>query len=361
MVSRGNLRQAFNRYPFSFRATLYRAAVPPARISFQVEIAESEKAAESLLYQIEYAQTGTSEDYPSFTIFNERLSRKPSGAPLFDRGDPPAQLSGFLEDDRALFSAIRQAQIAGKKPDFDPLVLHCAQHVSRFNRFRLEPSTLASPSRLPDATQNPSAPVPRIGYAGEDLAATLYRMNEISAPELASIKDRIREIEPSFQDFEFNTLGADRVGFSVIFSDGRQSISAPRLSSGMLTYIGLIVLVTSTSRPAIMMIEEPENGLTPQAVQSFYKALKTLAENPDATKRSQVLISSHSPFVICEAWNGEDRGFIHQVKITNGKSQVRKFSEAIGAQGAQLGKDADGQRTHLSLKLAEEVMSGRYA
>ena len=110
-----------------------------------------------------------------------------------------------------------------------------------------------------------------------------------------------------------------------------------------------------------MMIEEPENGLTPQAIAAFYRALKTLTENADPEKRSQVLISSHSPFVICEAWNGEDRDFIHQVNIVNGRSQIRTFSDVIVQQGVPSGKDSEGYRTHLGLKTAEEVMGGRFS
>ncbi|MCI0416572.1 AAA family ATPase [bacterium] len=314
MISRGNLRQAFSRYPFSFRATLHRGAVAPGRISFFVDMAEHEDSVEAINYQIEYSQTGMSEDSPIFTILNEKLIKAPGNDLLFDRSDPPQQLDGLLENDRPLFSAVRQAQIAGRELHFDPLVMHCAQQISRFNRFRLEPGTLALASRMPEPPDpNSIQSTPRIGYGGDDLAATLYHMKEVSAPELNSIKELIHEIEPNFQDFEFNILGTDRVGFSVVFSDGRQSIAAPRLSSGILAFIGLVVLVSSPNRPAVMMIEEPENGLTPQAIAVFYRALKALTENPDRAKRSQVLISSHSPFVICEAWNGEDRDFIHQV------------------------------------------------
>lgn len=362
MISRGNLKQAFGRYPFSYRATLHRGAAATGRISFGVTMSEFQDSAESLNYYIEYSQTGATEDSPIFTIFNETLTKNPGNHRIFDRSDPPQQLDGLLDNDRPLFSAIRQGQIMGRQLDFDPLVIHCVQQISRFNRFRPEPATLILPSRLPEAPElGTTQPAPRLGYAGEDLAATLYHMKEVSAPELETIKKLIHQIEPSFQDFEFNVLGTDRVGFSVAYSDGRQSIAAPRLSSGMLTFIGLVVLVSSPNRPALMMIEEPENGLTPQAISAFYKGLKALTENPDPAKRSQVIISSHSPFVICEAWNGEDRDFIHQVKINQGRSQIRKFSDVIQQQGIQLGKDESGKRTHLSLKNAEEIMGGRFS
>ena len=108
------------------------------------------------------------------------------------------------------------------------------------------------------------------------------------------------------------------------------------------------------------MIEEPENGLTPQALKLFYQIVRSLALNDDLASRSQVLISSHSPFVICEAWNGEDRDFISQVKVEGGKAIVRKFSEVIAEQEIHLAIK-DGERKHLSLKTAENVMSGYWA
>ena len=140
MISRGNLRQAFGRYPFSFRATLHRGVVAPGRISFVVEMSEHRDSPESLRYEIEYSQTAVTEDFPVFTIINERLIKNPGHQTLFDRSDPPNQLGGLLDDDRPLFSAIRQAQIMGRQLDYEPLVTHCAQQISRFNRFRLEPA-----------------------------------------------------------------------------------------------------------------------------------------------------------------------------------------------------------------------------
>ena len=145
------------------------------------------------------------------------------------------------------------------------------------------------------------------------------------------------------------------------FSDGRGSINAARMSHGNLIFLGLMVLTYSQNRPPVMLIEEPENGLTPAALKRFYKAVRALAFREDEPNRSQVLISSHSPFVMCEAWNGEDRDFIHQLKVEDGQCVVRKLSEAIKEQGVTLAKDDSGKRTNLGLRNAEELMSGYYA
>jgi len=360
MVSRGNLRQAFGPYPYSFRATRHQAASKMARIGYEVHMSRSMGEDPFLAYEIAYSQLKSTEQEPRFTIPTERLVKMPDGIVLFDRKDPDAYkiTKGLvLEDDRSLFAAIRHAELTKTKVKIDDLLSYCARQISHFNRFKLDPGVLAQPSRLPDPTRYT---ISRIGYHGEDLAATLYHLNETQHPALEVIYDSMRAIDPLFEGFEFNTVGTDRIAFAAKYSDDRKVITSVRLSSGTLTYLGLITLVATPSRPPLLMIEEPENGLTPQAVRSFYQAVRTLANHEDPQRRSQVLISSHSPFVICEAWNGEDRDFIHQVKVSEGKALIRKFGKVIDDEGIQLRKK-HGERTNLGLSTAEEVMSGYMA
>jgi predicted ATPase len=361
MVSRGNLRQAFGPYPYSYRATIHRAAGRMARIGYEVRMSRSIDDEEYLVYEIQYHQTGAADQEPQFTIPHERLVKHPGNVLLFDRRDPdatPATKDLDLQEDRSLLAAIRHAELLSKTVNIDELVLYCARQISRFNRFRLDPGVLAQPSRLPDSTRDPT---PRLGYHGEDLSTTLYHLNETQDPSLVYIYERMKAIDPLFEHFEFGTVGTDRIAFAAKYSDHRGAIPSVRLSSGTLNYLGLITLVATPNRPSLLMIEEPENGLTPQAVRSFYQAVRSLAYRQRSDRGSQVLLSSHSPFVICEAWNGEDRKFIHQVKVDNGQALIRDFDQVIREQGIQLRKDNVGDRTILGLTTAEEVMSGYLA
>lgn len=366
MLSRGSLQQAFGPFPYSFFSTRYRgAANRVGRIGFEVSMAYTPQDESFLVYEIDYSQNNFSEDHVDFTIYTERLIKEPGNTVLFDRSSPdkyPLFKNISLDNNRSIFSVLRQQQIVGNEIAKDSLLVHCVQQVSRFNKFRLDPSKLSFTSRLPEVAVQPSpSTVSRIGYNGEDLAAVLYHLAESKSSSLDKIRQKVKEIEPQFSDFQFNTVGADQIGFSLIYSDGRQVIPAARLSSGVLVYIGLIALVLSPNRPSILMIEEPENGLTPQAIRSFYSVVRELANNDSPEQRSQVLLSSHSPLVICEAWNGNDRDFIHQVKVVDGKSRIRKVSDIIATHKIQLGIDNSGTRTHLSLKNAGEIMSGYLA
>lgn len=301
MLATGNIRQAFGGYPYSYSATKYRAATSIARIGFDVIMSRAKDDPQKLSYMINYAQQGVAE--PGNSTF---------------------------------------ANFYG---------------IGRFNRFRLSPHELSRPSRIPEITGD-SLSAPRLGYEGEDLAACLYCMQETKDPALTKIIEEVNAVLPSFDGFEFNILGVERVAFSMKFTDGRGTINSARMSHGNLLFLGLMVLTYSSNRPPVMLMEEPENGLTPAAIEHFYSAVRALAFREDASQRSQVLISSHSPFVMCEAWNGEDRDFIHQVKIENGQSVIRKLSEVIALNAGPLGKDKSGERSVLSLRNAAELMSG---
>ena len=361
LVSRGNVRQAFGPYPFSFRQSRYRGAGTATTISFEVEFSQASDDSEIFNYQIGYRQTSSHETQPLFTITREILSRKSGDDAIFDRSDPEEYaISKYLhaEGDRSLFASLRLAISSGSyQPEAD--IEYLTRHVSQFNKFRLDPLALASTSRRPEiAVDNGTTLTPRIGYHGEDLAATLYYLDETQHSSMEQIRSRMKELIPEFEGFEFSSVGTDKIAFAVKYTDERGVIPSARLSSGTLVFLGLVVLVSSPNRPSVLMIEEPENGLTPQAVKLFYQSLRELALNEDASNRSQVLISSHSPFVICEAWNGDDRDFIHQVKVQDGKSRLRPFSEVAEEQHIHLRKDPSGERTELGLRQAELIMAG---
>jgi len=357
MLSRGNLKQAFGPYPFSFKSTIFRGASKVSKIGFRVVMSKNREDKSSLEYEIDYAQTGLGEDHLQFVVNHERLISHPEEKVIFDRSDPDIYQiakSVSLENDRSLLAAVRYSQSQGAEIN-NELLAYCAQQVSRFNKFRLDASILGLPTRLPD----PSGEVlPRLGYHGEDLAATLFHLQETQDPALTAIRATLREIDSQFVDFEFSAVGTDRIAFAVNYSDPRGTVQAIRLSAGTLIAIGLITLVLTPNRPPVLMIEEPENGLTPQAIRVFYKSIRDLALNVDPAKRSQVLISSHSPFMICDAWNGDDREFIYQVKVEGGHAVVRRFGDVVRATGIQLQKEKSGDRLILGLRNAEEIMSG---
>lgn len=373
MVSRGKLSQAFGPGPYSYRAKRSHGAAATSRISYEVDFARDWDGDEQLTYLVSYAQAAGAYDPPRYQIFDETL-RSSDGTMLFDRSDPDSSplmaAIRHVTDDQSVFAAIRRAQFAGESEDDGSLVTHVAREVSRIGKFRLNPQFLLQASRLPDVpassavaqgseeTTTSVPPAPSLDYGGEGLATVLYFMAETGNPALDTIIEQLRANIDGFDGFEFNTVGTDRVGFSVRFTDARGNVAAANLSDGTLSLIGLTVLLANPTKQPVICIEEPENGLTPSSTRYLYQAIRAAAFPDRSVQGSQILLSSHSPHVICEAWNGDDRDFIYQVKLGEGRALVRPFSEVIREQGIQLEKDKSGKRDRLNLNVADLVMDG---
>jgi predicted ATPase len=355
MVCRGNLSEAFNQYPFSFDALRHHGASSTARIRYEAELARDSKSPEALYYLIEFSQNAGSYDEPAYAIHNEEL--RVGNRVVFSRSDDLCELGGLPAPDfggRSIFAAIRRAGWSDEFEAAEPLIAHCAREISRIGRYRLDPSLLSRPGRVFDV--DPGEPeargrAPRLAYRGEDLPSVLYFLSETQSPVLEKIVGRVAEAINGFEGFEFNRVGSDSVGFAARFSDRRGTVVAPNLSDGTLSMIGLVALAFSPGRLGVLCIEEPENGLTPKATRVFYQSLREIAGGPEG-EQSQVLLSSHSPFVIVDAWNGNERGFIYQCHPSQGSAKIAKFSDVVREAGMPR---SDGT---IGLKLAEEIMDG---
>lgn len=360
MVCRGNLSEAFNQYPYSFEALRHHGASSSARIRYEAELTLEATSSDSLVYMIEFSQNLGTNDEPSYSIHNEELT---AGAQLlFSRSDDVCRIPGLSNlqtSGRSIFGAIRHSASAGGWNDAfsegAPLIQHCAKEISRIGRYRLDPALLAQPGRIfeiePGAVQ-PYSYAPRVAYRGADLAAVLYYLGETQSPVLEEIVRIVAEAITGFAGFEFNHVGSDRIGFSARFTDKRGAVVAPNLSDGCLSMIGLVTLALTAVKPGVVCIEEPENGLTPKATRVLYQTLHGLAQAEPASDRTQILLSSHSPFVIVDAWNGDARDFIYQCHPSEGLAKVSKFADVVQGGGVLRSGGT------LGLALAEQVMDG---
>ena len=73
--------------------------------------------------------------------------------------------------------------------------------------------------------------------------------------------------------------------------NGGYEVTSSGLSEGTLRVMALTVLPYLQKRPAVIITEEPENGIHPQAIEAVLQSLGSVYD-------SQVLVSSHSPVVL---------------------------------------------------------------
>lgn len=354
MVCRGGLAEAFNQFPYSFEAFRHHAASSTARIRYYVELADSMESTDLLKYSIEFSQMPGTDVEPVYAIHNEDL--QVGDRVIFSRSkdvcDLP-ELSDLRFEDRSILAAIRRAPWTQQFLEKNILLAECAIYISRIGRYRLDPTLMARAGKVTEVKpgkekDDSPVPAPWLSYHGEDLASVLYFLHETESPILEQIIALVAEGIRGFEGFVFNRVGSDRVGFAAKFSDQRGSVVAPNLSDGTLSMIGLVTLAMAPGRPEIICIEEPENGLTPKALRVIYKSIRNLAFEGN----TQVLMSSHSPFVIVDAWNGDDRDYIYQCHPAQGSAKVERFSEIV----KKVGTLRSGGE--IGLALAEQIMDG---
>ncbi len=83
----------------------------------------------------------------------------------------------------------------------------------------------------------------------------------------------------------------DHHAYLAVTYNGGYEVTSSGLSEGTLRILALTVLPYLARRPAMIISEEPENGIHPKAVETVLHSLQSVYG-------SQVLISSHSPVVL---------------------------------------------------------------
>jgi predicted ATPase len=123
-----------------------------------------------------------------------------------------------------------------------------------------------------------------------NLAAFLYRLQQTHGDAYRRIVAAVRMVAPFFDDF---VLRPDRVRADMIQLEWRARgsddyFNAHALSDGTLRFICLATLLLQPELPAAILIDEPELGLHPSAIQHLAAMVKS------AATKTQVILSTQS-------------------------------------------------------------------
>lgn len=102
----------------------------------------------------------------------------------------------------------------------------------------------------------------------------------------------IRGIIPDIKDIYVREHPEDRsLYLAVEYHSGGESVPSWLVSDGTLRLLALTIIAYLPEENSIYLIEEPENGIHPRAVEGVYQALSTVYNG-------QVLMATHSPLVL---------------------------------------------------------------
>lgn len=112
-----------------------------------------------------------------------------------------------------------------------------------------------------------------------------------------AVRNRMRQLFPAVESLELRNTSSTEKTLAVKLTTG-ETISSEDMSEGLLYYLGFAVL-PHVAGTAVLLVEEPENGLHPARIAEVVTLLRDIA------RTTQVLIATHSPLVVNELASDE--------------------------------------------------------
>lgn len=127
-----------------------------------------------------------------------------------------------------------------------------------------------------------------------NLAAFLYRLQEKNVGSYRQIEGLIKQVAPFFNEFNLkpSALNPDEIRLEWLEVGSDKYFNAHSLSDGTIRMICLATLFLQPTPPSTIIVDEPELGLHPFAIQLLASLIKS------ASKKSQVIISTQSVTLI---------------------------------------------------------------
>lgn len=147
----------------------------------------------------------------------------------------------------------------------------------------LEALQTASPPGLSDKLMANAANLPHLAMK---LQQDEFRFN--------LWQDHVKTALPNIDRIETREREEDHHVYFRIFYQGGYEVTSSGLSEGTLKILALTILPYLNNLPAIVFLEEPENGIHPRAIEAVLQSLSSAYD-------SQLLISSHSPVVLANS------------------------------------------------------------
>jgi len=160
----------------------------------------------------------------------------------------------------------------------------------------------------------------RLRPDGANLAAFLFRLKEDEPATYELICDAVRLVAPFFNDFQLKpkkAKGDEVVQLEWTQNNSDYPLHPGQFSDGTIRFAALATALLQPNPPATTLIDEPELGLHPYALNTLASLIR------QGQKRTQLIVSTQSP-VLLNAFEPEDIVVIDREK---GESRFRRLSE----------------------------------
>ena len=146
---------------------------------------------------------------------------------------------------------------------------------------------------IDDARGQPEAgPQSRLSKSGDNLANVIQYLKEQHPNRLERIFAVLRQRIPQLETVQADSMPDGRLLLQIKDAPFEQPVFARFASDGTLKMLAYLTVLYDPDPPQFVGIEEPENFLHPRLLQELAEECRT------ASARTQLLVTSHSPFFL---------------------------------------------------------------
>jgi predicted ATPase len=127
--------------------------------------------------------------------------------------------------------------------------------------------------------------------SGENLPWLALRLQQSNPERFAAWVAHVRTALPQITGIELREREEDHHAYFRVQYEGGYAVTSSGLSEGTLRILALTLIAYLDDMPPLLVVEEPENSIHPQAIDTIMQSLRSLYEQ-------QVWISTHSPVVL---------------------------------------------------------------
>lgn len=147
----------------------------------------------------------------------------------------------------------------------------------------------------PDGRELRRASAPGQGHqvipSGRNLAWLILELQKQDAERFSDWVDHVRTALPQVKAISAVEREEDHHAYVVVDYEGGYQVTSSGLSDGTLRILAFTVIPYLSKHPQVLVTEEPENGVHPQAIEAVLQSLTSVYDG-------QVWISTHSPIVL---------------------------------------------------------------
>jgi len=167
-----------------------------------------------------------------------------------------------------------------------PRADYLRNHFEDFKVFHFHDTSSGSPLKQANKTRDYNY----LKEDGSNLAAFLFRIQHTHPQHFQIIEHTIRSIAPFFEQFDLkpDAMNPETIFLNWLEKGSDDYFNAHNLSDGTLRFIALTTLLLQPEVPKTIIIDEPELGLHPFAIQKLGALIKS------TSVKSQIIISTQS-------------------------------------------------------------------